>query len=86
MLTKAVGRAAEVMGLRQAEVTEILGLSAATVSRLMRGDYTLRPAAKEFELAALLVRVFRSLDAIAGGDQTVMRAWLRAPNSALRAV
>ena len=36
-----------------------------------------------FELAVLLVRVFRSLDAIAGGDDEVVRAWMRNPNTAL---
>jgi len=33
-----------------------------------------------------LVRAFRSLDAITGGDRDVMRAWMRAENSALSGV
>lgn len=40
---------------------------------------------KPFELAALLVRAFRSLDAITGGDEGVARAWLTSPNNALGA-
>ena len=36
-----------------------------------------------FELGALFVRLFRSLDAITGGDGTVAHAWLRNDNRAL---
>ena len=36
-----------------------------------------------FELGVLFVRLFRSLDAIAGGDQSVARAWIKNPNLAL---
>ena len=38
---------------------------------------------KSFELAALFVRLFRSLDAIAGGDERTARAWMKAENLAL---
>ena len=46
---------------------------------------TLDVDGKPFELAALLVRTFRSLDAITGGDEAVARQWLAAPNAALAA-
>ena len=38
---------------------------------------------KPFELAVLLVRLYRSLDAIVAGDENVAKAWLRNDNSAL---
>ena len=38
---------------------------------------------KPFELAALVVRVYRSLSAITSGDERVMRAWVRSENTAL---
>ena len=49
------------------------------------GAYQLDPGSKPFELAVLLLRLFRSLDAIVSGDVAVARAWLRNPNTALGA-
>ncbi len=49
------------------------------------GERHLADHSKAFELAALLVRAFRSLDAITGGDERLARAWLAAPNAALGA-
>lgn len=83
--TKAMLRAAERLGLSGRQLAEIVGVSEATVSRLKRGDATLEAGTKPFELAALLVRTFRSLDAITGGDEAVARIWMRAANAALAA-
>ena len=85
VLTKAVLRAAERLGLSGRNLAEIVGVSEATVSRLRRGDAMLEAGSKPFELAALLVRVFRSLDAITGGDEAVARVWMTAANTALGA-
>ena len=85
VLTKAVVRAAERLGLSARVLAAVLGLSEATVSRMKRGGFTLEPDTKAFELAVLFVRLFRSLDAIVGGDGAVARAWLANPNTALGA-
>jgi transcriptional regulator with XRE-family HTH domain len=85
VLTKAMLRAAERLGLSGRQLAEIVGVSEATVSRLKRGDATLEAGSKPFELAALLVRAFRSLDAITGGDEAVARVWMTAANAALAA-
>lgn len=85
VLTKAVLRAADRLGLSGRLVADIVGVSEATVSRWKRGESLLEPGSKPFELAALLVRTFRSLDAITGGDEAVARRWLAAPNTALAA-
>jgi len=84
-LTKAVVRAAGLLDLHQGTVADLIGVSRATASRLFGGTYALGPARKkEWELAVLFVRLFRSLDAIVGhGD--LARAWLRGPNAALGA-
>jgi hypothetical protein len=81
--TKAVIRAAGRLGLSNRVLSRIIGLSEATVSRMGSGAYVLTPGDKAFELAMLFVRLFRSLDAIADGDQAVARAWLGADNAAL---
>lgn len=86
VLAKATVRAAAYLGLAQAEVAAIIGVSPATMSRLANGQKRLEPGTKPFELAALLVRLFRSLDAIVGSDDAVARAWLRGPNDALGGV
>ncbi len=83
VVAKAVTRVAERLGLGNRELARILGLSEASASRLRRGTFRLRRREKAFELAVLLIRLYRSLDAVAGGDLAVMRRWLRAPNTAL---
>lgn len=85
VLTKAALRAADRLGLSGRQLADIVGVSEATVSRWKRGESLLEPGSKPFELAALLVRAFRSLDAITGGDEAVARRWLAAPNTALAA-
>lgn len=85
VLTKAALRAADRLGLSGRQLADIIGVSEATVSRWKRGDSLLEQGSKHFELAALLVRAFRSLDAITGGDEAVARRWLTAPNTALGA-
>jgi uncharacterized protein (DUF2384 family) len=83
VLTKAVLRAAEHLGMTNKSLATVIGLSQATISRMRSGDYTLQRRQKPFELAVLFVRFYRSLDAIVGGDQEVARAWLESPNTAL---
>jgi len=85
LVTKAALRAAERLGLTAKILAGVLGLSETTVSRMKHGDYVIDPATKAFELGVLFVRLFRSLDAIAGGDEAVAASWLRNPNAALDA-
>lgn len=85
VLTKAVVRAAMLLGLSQRELAGILGVSEATASRLCADKYRLSPQrAKEWELARLFVRLFRSLDALWGHDD-VARTWLASHNLGLSA-
>ena len=83
VLTKAVLRAADKLGVRASVLAPVLGVSEATISRMKSGDYRLETDTKPFELGVMFVRLFRSLDAIAGGDEDVARAWLANFNSAL---
>jgi len=80
---KALLRAAQRLGLSNRSLGRIVGLSEASVSRMGKGAYTLRRSEKAFELGLLFIRLFRSLDAIAGGDEAVARAWLHNDNEAL---
>jgi transcriptional regulator with XRE-family HTH domain len=84
-LTKAVVRAAGLLGLSQVALADVLGVSAATASRLVGGRYVLNPSRRrEWEFAVLFVRLYRSLDAIVGTDRGA-QSWLRGENHALAA-
>lgn len=83
VLTKALLRAAGMLDLAPAALARILGISAASVSRLTNGTRSIAPESKEGELALLLVRVYRSLDALVGGDDAQRRAWMHSANRAL---
>lgn len=84
VLTKAAGRAAERLQIPNTLLARILGLSEASVSRLKNGTYALPPDSKARELALLLVRLLRGLDAVTGGDDASAQSWLRSDNLALR--
>ncbi|MGB6443851.1 MAG: antitoxin Xre/MbcA/ParS toxin-binding domain-containing protein [Xanthobacteraceae bacterium] len=82
-LTKATLRAADKLGLKNRILASIIGVSEPTVSRMSKGAYFLQPDEKSFELSALFVRLYRSLDAIVGGDEKVAQSWFTNQNSAL---
>jgi hypothetical protein len=86
VLSRATVRAARFLGVAQAELAEVIGVSGATLSRVANGQKQLDPGSKPWQLAALFVRLFRSLDAIVGSDDAAARAWLRGENSALGGV
>ncbi len=85
VLARAVLLAADRLGLRNRHVAAIIGTSEASVSRLAAGR-GLDPDTKEGELALLFLRLFRSLDALVGGDDEKARAWLHADNTHVRGV
>lgn len=85
VVTKAVLRAAGRLGVSNRSLAVVLGCSEATISRMGSGAYQLSPRDKPFELAVLFLRLFRSLDAIVGGDAAAARAWLQNDNLVLNA-
>jgi Protein of unknown function (DUF2384) len=83
VLTKAVIRAADRLGIHG---RLLAGLSVFLKRRFpASGAVTPRLLSARFEFAAFLVRAFRSLDAIIGGDESAARAWLNAQDLALGA-
>ncbi|HUQ47724.1 MAG TPA: MbcA/ParS/Xre antitoxin family protein [Gemmatimonadaceae bacterium] len=79
VLAKAAMSAAERLGLRHRQLAEIIGTSESSVSRLGSGR-SLDPSTKEGELALLFLRLYRSLDALVGGDDAKAREWLHSMN------
>lgn len=86
VLTKAVIRTAEILQIQHKELAEILGVSPPTITRLIGGDKQLLQGRSEYQLGALFVRVFRSLDTLVGGNAEQARQWLRAQNDHLNGV
>jgi len=82
ILTKAVVNTATYLDLPKVKLAHILGVSAATVTRLYANSYQLSPTKKEWDFAVLLVRLFRSLDSIVGGAADDAKKWLASENAA----
>jgi hypothetical protein len=85
VLAKAVLSAAGRLGVRNRQLAAIIGSSEASVSRLQHGR-GLDPNTKEGELALLFLRLYRSLDALVGGDDDKARRWLSSENTHLGGV
>jgi uncharacterized protein (DUF2384 family) len=79
----ALVRAARLLAVSQAEMAEVLGTSAASVSRTWNGERPIDPDSAEGRHALLFLRVFRSLDTLVGGDEAKARSWLDARNAHL---
>jgi len=84
LVAKATIRAADRLGVTNKLLARIIGLSEASISRMKKGEYPLERGQKPFELAVLFIRLYRSLDAVVGGDDAVAREWLRNYNLALK--
>ena len=80
LVAQACGRAAQVLGLSKEEISAVVGKHRTTIDRT-----GLDPKTKEGELALLLLRVYRSLHALCGGDRDLMRHWMEQPNHHLNA-
>lgn len=85
VLAKATARASALLGMTGVALSRTLGVSEPTVSRILRGEKAIAPTSKEGELALLLVRVYRSLDALVGTDDQKRRLWMSTYNTALGA-
>ena len=83
VVSKAVLRSADRLGVSNRLLARVIGLSEASVSRMARGQFALDSGEKPYELSLLFIRLFRSLDSIVGGDEATARAWLRNENLAL---
>ena len=83
VLITAVLRAADRLDITSDVLAAIIGVNTTTLSRLTRGDLALRTHSHSFERAALFIRIFCSLDSIAGGDAQFARSWLMNTNQVL---
>lgn len=82
LVGKATLRAARILGLNNATLARVLGISESQISRLDRGAATLD--GKHFEIGLLLIRLFRGLAGIVGQDDTTAKSWMSSYNTVLR--
>lgn len=85
ILSTAVAKIANFWGWSNPKLGAVLGLSAASISRLRSGQTKLDAASKSFEAGQFLLRLFRSLDALLGSDDQAAKSWLASHNLDLEA-
>jgi hypothetical protein len=75
ILSEALINAGKALGLSQTELGEAIGKDRTTIAR-RRID----PHSKAGELALLLIRCYRALYGLVGGEKSAMRHWMHAEN------
>ena len=75
VLTRALIKAGKELGLTQADVGAIVGRDRTALSR-----GAIEPQSKSGELALLLVRAYRALFVLVGGDPHQMKHWMHTAN------
>lgn len=81
VLAKAVLKAADHLGLSRTELEQILGRSRSGLTR-----DGLAPDSKAGELAMLLIRIYRALYSLVGGNNAELKHWFGGYNRHLQAV
>jgi len=82
IVSKAVISAARKLSISNVELSDIIGVSEPQLSRIANATNLLKKDSKEYELSLLLVRLFRSLDALVGGEDASAAKWMRNKNLA----
>ncbi|OQK15723.1 hypothetical protein AU255_16065 [Methyloprofundus sedimenti] len=80
VLAKAVLKASEQLGLKQAELAAVLGVHRTAISRLKQNQ-SLDPMSKQGEIALLVVRIARALFALTGGDSEWIKHFMHTHNN-----
>lgn len=80
ILTKAILNLALSYKLKGKELSEIIGISEASATRLNNGTKLILENSKEGELALLLIRLYRSLNVLVGNNPDKAQAWLHGSN------
>ena len=81
VLSSAVAEVAQQLNINSTQLGHILGISQPSASRLMRSQYALSEKTKEWEMATMLVRLFRGLYSIVGNNNQLAKDWLKSRNA-----
>lgn len=80
VLTKAICNLSKFYSFTGKELSDIIGISESSATRLNQGKKLISPHTKEGEIALLLVRIYRSLNAMLGNNHEKAKAWLNSKN------
>lgn len=80
VLTKAICNMSKFYSLTGKDLSKIIGISEATASRLSQGVKRISPKTKEGEMALILLRIYRSLNAMVGNNHEKAKLWLNSEN------
>lgn len=75
VLGEALLAAGRALGMTQADLGQVVGKDRSAISR-----GRIDPVSKAGELALLLIRCYRALYVLVGGDPAQMRHWMHTPN------
>lgn len=84
VLTNAISNLAKFYSLTGKDLSKIIGISESSASRLSQGTKLISPQTKEGEMALLLLRVYRSLNAMVGNNHGKAKLWLNSQNKYFR--
>lgn len=79
-LAKAFLNAGEALGMTRTQLGQVVGRDRTSLAR------GIDPNAKPGELALMLIRCYRGLYALVGGDPGAMRHWMHTPNRHVQGV
>jgi len=80
VLTKAISNLAKFYSLTGKDLSKIIGISESSASRISQGTKLISPHTKEGEMALLLLRIYRSLNAMVGNNHEKAKLWLNSQN------
>jgi hypothetical protein len=83
VLMNAFNNACLALSVSRDDKSEILGVNVASLSRKTKNKTGFPPTSKTGELQLNFIRIYRSLYAIAGGDNEFMQHWYQTHNKAL---
>lgn len=81
ILSKALIKLCSFYHFSGKELASIIGISEASATRLHQGKKLISPKTKEGELVLLLIRIYRSLNALLSNNHEKAKAWLYSHNT-----
>lgn len=85
VLAKALLNTTDQLGLKQSQIASVIGVHRSSISHL-RKKPRLDPATKQGELALLLIRIYRAVYALTGGNSEWIHHFMNSYNKAISGI
>ncbi|WP_068315802.1 MbcA/ParS/Xre antitoxin family protein [Polycladidibacter hongkongensis] len=83
VISGAVLKAAEKLGLTDTQLAKVLKISPSKLSRGRKSGAFVKESGAEYDLALQVIRIFRALDALSGEDSVYVQKWMTNKNLTL---